>query len=224
MFASGPASSSTLKLTTTMEPTIERPLRAGSDLFSMNSPCNLGFQPDYARSRSSEPGLHSDSSVSTAHLPLPGLAIEGVSHGTETPELSLQVGTERHTVGDMLETPTVRTQHLGSDSNCEEKHTGVTEVNERLETTDGACGTPFLLAEMNGRVLEDDDASGAVDNNPPSSSLPPSSSPAQVFSSSPLASTQSSFVPSDKVTGITETKEYIPPNVLSETRTPLVGT
>lgn len=190
-----------------MEPTIEQPLRTGSIPSSMDSHCNSGSHLDDARSQSNEPVLLSDSSVSLAPPSLPGLAIEGVPHGTEATELSLRVGTERHTIGDMHEAPTVRTQCLGSictDSNREEDHTSVTEVGERLETTNVACGTLFLLAGMNNCILQDDDTSGAADDNPPSSSLPPSSSPAQVFSSSPLASSQSSFMPSDKVTAVRE--------------------
>lgn len=198
-------------------------MRTGSNPSSMDSPCNPGSHLDDARSQGNEPVLLSDSSVSPALPCLPGLTIAGVPDGTEATELSLQVGTKRHAQGDMREALTVRMQRIGGICTHEEDHTSVAEVNEYLETTNIACGTLSLLSEMNRCILQDDDTSVAADDNPPSSSLPPSSSPAQVFSSSPLASSQSSFMPSDKVAVIGKTKEYIPLDVPSETRIPLVG-
>lgn len=145
------------------------------------------------------------SAIRTTPLSLSGLATEGVPHDIEATELSLQVGTEQHSAGDMLEALALRTQCFTGvriNSDCEEKHTNITEDNGRIETTNDACGTPLLPVETDRRVLQDDGASASVDDNPPSSSLPPSSSPAQVFSSSPFASSQSSFTPSDKVSGV----------------------
>lgn len=208
-----------------MQPAIERPLETDSNLLCADSHCHSGSELGDAHPRSNEPELPSNGGVSpictTTSLSLLGLAIEGVPHGIDAAELALQVGTEQHSAGYMLEALTTRTHHLASgciSSNYEGEHASTTEANERIETTGGSCGTPFPLAEMARHALQDDDASGAVDDNPSSSSLPPSSSPAQVFSSSPLASSQSSSVPSDKVAGIAEMEEYSPPNVCPETR------